>query len=215
MLFTRQLAAAAAAAVVVANSVVVVVVLHFGIKQSAPALDRHERKDANGKWWLEGAKRESKSIRTSRKQAEGEAGAGRDNRSEQKARNQRHRAEFMCICDLSAEAERGVGWGTGWEVDRLDMSCYLTALVTIVGQSLHSPRLPLASKWNYAAFFFLFFANFLPPFCVASNRRPFIEFFARFKRNCFTLWCENIPMHSMRLRNCTLLHFHFSFRKFH
>lgn len=48
MLFTRQLAAAAAAAVVVANSVVVVV-LHFGIKQSAPALDRHERKDANGK----------------------------------------------------------------------------------------------------------------------------------------------------------------------
>lgn len=51
MLFTRQLAAAAAAAVVVANSVVVVVVvvLHFGIKQSAPALDRHERKDANGK----------------------------------------------------------------------------------------------------------------------------------------------------------------------
>lgn len=49
MLFTRQLAAAAAAAVVVATSVVVVVVLHFGIKQSAPALDRHERKDANGK----------------------------------------------------------------------------------------------------------------------------------------------------------------------
>lgn len=47
MLFTRQLAAAAATAVVVANSVVVV--LHFGIKQSAPALDRHERKDANGK----------------------------------------------------------------------------------------------------------------------------------------------------------------------
>lgn len=50
MLFTRQLAAAAA--VVVADIVVVVVavvVLHFGIKQSAPALDRHERKDANGK----------------------------------------------------------------------------------------------------------------------------------------------------------------------
>lgn len=46
MLFTRQLAAAA---VVVADIVVVVVVLHFGIKQSAPALDRHERKDANGK----------------------------------------------------------------------------------------------------------------------------------------------------------------------
>lgn len=64
MLFTRQLAAAAA--VVVADIVVVVVavvVLHFGIKQSAPALDRHERKDANGKWWLEGARRESKSIR--------------------------------------------------------------------------------------------------------------------------------------------------------
>lgn len=111
MLFTRQLAAAAAAAVVVANSVVVVVVvLHFGIKQSAPALDRHERKDANGKWWLEGAKRESKSIRT--KQAEAEAG-GWNNRSEQKARNQRHRAEFMCICDLSAEAERREEWEEG------------------------------------------------------------------------------------------------------
>lgn len=62
----------------------------------------------------------------------------------------------MCICDLSAGAfDIGGGWGRGVErVDRLDMSCYLTALVTIVGHQRPASSPSAASNGTMQLTFF-------------------------------------------------------------